>query len=162
MTTMNTSQLADHYGKHRQTITAWVRQGMPYTKKGGQGKEWEFDSVEVAEWREQQAVDNATGSIDQADEYELKRRKLLAETESAELDLQEKKKLLVPLEELENGLAKSFSEVRAQMRNIPARLVSVLIGETDEARFKQVLAEEIDQSLNALADSQLLTEADFD
>lgn len=162
MAKLNTSQLADHYGKHRQTIMAWVRQGMPYDKKGGPGKEWVFDSTAVAEWREEQAVISATGGNELADEEELKRRKLLAETSKAELDLAKAKGEVTLLADMERALAAAFAEVKANMRNIPGRVASRVVGETDETRLKAVLLEEIDQTLTALAADALLTEHDFE
>lgn len=162
MAKLNTSELADHYGKHRQTIMAWVRQGMPYLKKGGRGKEWVFDSTAVAEWREEQAIINATGGGDFVDEDELKRRKLAAETAKAELDLAKAKSEVAVVEDIQKGLARVFAEVKANMRNIPGRVAGRLIGEEDETRIKKVLISEIDQALEALASSSLLTECDFE
>jgi phage terminase Nu1 subunit (DNA packaging protein) len=48
------------------------------------------------------------------------------------------------------------------MRNLPSRTVSLLIGETDERRYKRVLLEEIDQILEVLAKADLLAIDDDD
>jgi len=49
------------------------------------------------------------------------------------------------------------------MRNVvPGRAARRLIGETDETKFKVVLLEEIDHALEALADDDLINEADLE
>ena len=53
-------------------------------------------------------------------------------------------------------MARAFAEVRAGMRNLPQRTVSMLIGETDERRFKSVMMGEIDEVLKSLVTASLL------
>jgi phage terminase Nu1 subunit (DNA packaging protein) len=48
------------------------------------------------------------------------------------------------------------------MRNIPTRVASALVGNTDEREVKTVLLREIDSVLTALADSDILIEASDD
>jgi phage terminase Nu1 subunit (DNA packaging protein) len=153
--------LAEIFGKSMPTIDSWVRAGCPFVKRGGRGVEWTFDTAAVAAWLHERAVADATGTT-VADEAELKRRKLSAETAVAELDLAKAKGLVAPLDQIERNLARVFAEVRANLRNIPGAVVSVLIGETDERQFKQVLLQEIDQALEALADADLTAEDDDD
>ncbi|WLE27681.1 hypothetical protein [Xylella fastidiosa] len=58
-------------------------------------------------------------------------------------------------------MARVFAEVRANLRTIPGRTVALLLGETDERRYKRVLLQEIDQTLENLA-SLDLTQEDTD
>lgn len=151
------AKLAEFTGKSLPTIDSWVRQGCPVVKRGGRGKEWEFDTAAVNDWRVEQkemeaAAANAGG---EADEAELKRRKLAAETMLAELELAQAKKAVAPISQVERMVANAFAQVRASVRNIPERTVAQLIGETDERRFKNVLLEEIDQTLEALSTGNL-------
>lgn len=62
---------------------------------------------------------------------------------------------------MEKTLARVFAEVRANLRTIPGRTVALLLGETDERRYKRVLLQEIDQTLENLA-SLDLTQEDTD
>ncbi|UKM18626.1 hypothetical protein L2W30_16545, partial [Escherichia coli] len=55
--------------------------------------------------------------------------------------------------------ANRFTIIRANMLQLPQRVVTMLIGETSERRFKQVMTEEIKQILTAAASSG--TEADY-
>lgn len=70
-------------------------------------------------------------------------------------------KQVAPLEQVEKTLARVFAEVRANLRTIPGRTVALLLGETDERRYKRVLLQEIDQTLENLA-SLDLTQEDTD
>lgn len=149
------AEIADFFGVSIPTVNAWIRSGCPYVSKGSKGVAWSLDSAAVAAWLKDKAVTDATGQS-QADEAELKRRKLAAETTKAELELAKAKGELAPLSQVERVVAKAFAEVRAGMRNLPQRTVSMLIGETDERRFKTVLMGEIDEVLKSLNAASLL------
>ncbi len=153
--------LAEFFGVALNTVDHWVRAGCPAVKKGGPGRPWIFNTAKVAEWRELRVREEALGTT-AASEAELKRRRLAAETQLAELKLAQEKRQVAPVDQMVRSLEAAFAEVRANMRNIPARAVRMLIGELDETRFKRVLLEEIDHALQSLADGDLLDEASID
>jgi phage terminase Nu1 subunit (DNA packaging protein) len=158
---VNRSDLAEINGVSMPTIDDWVRRGCPVVQRGGRGRAWQFNTADVRNWREDD-IRSETSHTSNANKEELLLRKLAAETEQAELDLAKAKDEVVPVEQLERALVKAFGEVRAGMRNVvPGRAVSRLLGETDETTFKAVLLEEIDHALEALADSDLINEADL-
>ena len=150
---LNRRDCANFFGVSEPTLDGWVRSGCP-VKKGSRGIASEFNSAEVAHWLRVKAREEGAGTS-QADEAELKRRKLSAETAMAELELAKSKGLVAPVDQVERMVARAFAEVRANLRNIPGRVVSTLIGETSERTFKRVLLEEIDQALEALANADL-------
>lgn len=152
---VNRTALADIFGVALPTVDIWIRNGLPCITRGGRGKQWEFDTAAVAQWLRDKAVTDATGET-QADEAEITRRIKRAQMEIAELELAKAKGLVAPVDQMERMISRAFAEVRAGMRNLPSRTVSMLIGETDERRFKTVLASEIDQVLEALANVDLL------
>jgi len=157
---LNKTQVSDLLGCTLPTVDAKVRRGMPFEERGRRGgKDWVFDSAAVVEWERQQAVLNSGGSGG-ADEDELKRRKLAAETGKAELELAKAKGEVAVLADVERAVARAFAEVRVSMRNIPQRVVVSLIGEQNETRIKKLLLEEIDQALQVLADTEILAEDD--
>lgn len=159
---LNRSQMADHLGVAMTTLDDWVKRGCPVVERGGRGRQWKFNSAKVRAWRDDDIRSEAQGT-QLASLEELKKRKLAAETEQAELDLAKAKGELVPLEQFDRALAKAFGEVRAGMRNVvPGRAARRLIGEADETRFKDVLLEEIDHALEVLADSDLVHEEDLE
>lgn len=157
---VNRAELAQIYGVDRTTVDAWVHQGVPMEERGGRGRPHRFNTAHVREWREQTIRDQAAGTA-RVDEAELRRRELAAKTELAELTLAKQKRLVAPLDEIERAVSKAFAEVRANVRNLPSRVATQIVGETDEARLKSVLLREIDQALEALADTDLITAEDL-
>lgn len=152
---VNRSGLADVFGVSLPTVDNWRRAGCPVLANGGSGKSYSFDTAVVADWLRERAVRSATGEAAQTED-DLKLRKLEAETVMAELELAKARGEVAPVDQMERMIAHAFSEVRAGMRNIPGRVVSLLIGESDQRQFKRVLLEEIDQVLTALANADLL------
>lgn len=136
------------------TVDAWVREGCPFVKKGSKGIEWEFATGDVAEWHKQRAVKDATGDA-QVTEQELKRRKLEAETLTAELEFARAKDLVAPIAEFERAQAMFAATVQANVMQVPQRVVLRLLGETDETTFKAVLREELTAALKQAAESDL-------
>ena len=97
---------------------------------------------------------------DKASELTAERvRKLRAEATLAELELAKQRGEVAPIEEFQSVWANRFTIIRANMLQLPQRVVTMLIGETSERRFKQVMTEEIKQILTAAASSG--TEADY-
>ena len=96
------------------------------------------------------------GSNQQPIDYAAeKARKLKAERQKIELELQRARGDLVPLRQLERALANTFAELKTNMRTVPSRVATALIGEESETRIKQVILAEIDQALEALGDFYL-------
>lgn len=104
---------------------------------------------------------------DKASELTAERvRKLRAEATLAELELAKQRGEVAPIEEFQSVWANRFTIIRANMLQLPQRVVTMLIGETSERRFKQVMTEEIKQILTAAASSGTAaassgTEADY-
>lgn len=155
------AELAHIFGVTPPTVDQWIKQGVPVEERGSRGRAYQFNTARVREWREQMIRDQAAGTA-RVDEAELRRRELAAKTELAELTLAKEKRLVAPLDEIGRAVAKAFAEVRAGVRNVPSRVATQIVGETDEARLKAVLLAEIDQALEALSDADLITAEDID
>ncbi|WP_232017734.1 terminase small subunit [Cereibacter sphaeroides] len=155
------ADLAQLFGVSVPTVQNWVRNGCPFVERGGKSKAWTFNTAEVAAWREQRVRDDASG-VASASEAELRRRKLAAETGTAELDYARARAEVAPVEQFEKALVKVFAEVRAQLRVIPSRVSRMIVGSTDESHIKGVLIAEIDQALEALANADLLSDEDLE
>jgi phage terminase Nu1 subunit (DNA packaging protein) len=148
------SGLAAVFGVAMPTVDAWVRNGCPYVQKGGRGVEWKFDTADVSKWKEQRAVEAATGNT-AADESELKRRKLAAETAHAELELAKAKNEVAPVREFERAQAMLMAAIQQNILNVPSRAVLQLLGETDEMIFKTKLKAELAMALETAASTEL-------
>lgn len=153
---VNRGELAATFGVTVVTIDAWLRAGCPFDERGaGKGKPWVFDTADVAAWREARAHENASPGDDGADEKELKRRKLRAETGLAELELQKAAGEVAPIRDFERAHAAMFSAIRQNVMNVPQRVVVQLLGETDETAFKQKLAAELRLALETAAEAEI-------
>lgn len=151
---VNREELAEVFGVSLNTVSTWIRNGCPFDQRGRQGKPWRFNTRDVSEWLRDQARLEAEGD-GPLDEFELKMRKLAAETSRAELDLATARRQVAPIDEFERARALENATVRANVMNVPSRVVSQLIGETDEARFKEVLRAELIQSLESAAEADI-------
>lgn len=152
---VNRSGLAEMFGVALPTVDGWVRQGVPVVQRGGRGRQWEFDTADVANWIRDKAVAEATGDV-QADEAELKRRKLQAETTKAELELAKAKGEVATIRDFERAQAAAFAQIRANIMNVPQRVVIQLLGETDESEFKRKLRAELTLALETAAAADLV------
>lgn len=93
-------------------------------------------------------------AADNSDSTEMQReklRKLKADATMSELELAKARAEVAPIAQMERIWERSFATVRANMLTIPSRVVTSLIGEHDERRFKAVLTEEIRQALTSAA-----------
>lgn len=98
-----------------------------------------------------------SGPID----YQVEKARLTkAQADTAEIELAQARREVVSVAQVERTLSSLFAEVRANLRNVPARVVSSLIGTTDEREFKAVLLREIDLTLEALADAAVVIDAE--
>jgi len=153
-------EVADLFGVSHTTVDAWIKRGMPIVTKGSKGKAWVINTASVSAWLEQRAKESSGN--DNADERELKRRKLAAETAKVELELARVRGEVVPLKQLERALANTFAEVKTNLRSVPSRVATAIIGEESETRIKAVILKEIDQALETLGDLDLDEPDDVD
>lgn len=151
---VNRGELAEVFGASLNTVTGWVRSGCPFVQRGSQGKPWKFNTRDVSEWLrdEARAESEADGPLD---ENQLKLRKMAADAAHAELDLAVARRKVAPIDEFERARAMENAVIRANVMNVPSRVVSQLIGETSEARFKEVLSGELVQALETAADADV-------
>lgn len=158
---LNRTEVAGYFGVSLTTVDNWVRNGCPQQQRGKQGVAALFNSCAVHTWLVNTAVEQATGKGKGAAEPDgFKERLLAAQAEMAELELAKAKAEVIALPQVEKALSNAFASVQAAMRALPSRVARMVIGETDEARFKGVLLEEIDQALSALASVNLFVGGD--
>ena len=158
---LNRSDLSAHMGVSLPTIDRWVKEGCPVVQRGRRGVEWVFDLPEVIRWWGNRCVEAASGDSP-SDLAEIERRTALAKMQQAELTLAKAKGEVAPIREFERAQAKVFAEIRANIMNVPQRVVVQLLNESDETRFKQVLRSELTLALEAAANAELILENEED
>ena len=123
---VNQKKLAAFLDRDRTTIGKWIEAGMPYVVKANRdiGQEWIFDTAEVVRWREQRAAadvaDKLGGTPEGAtSEEEAKRRRQVAQAVVAELDMLERLRAVVPIDDVLDLWSKDYAEVRAKCMSLP-------------------------------------------
>jgi phage terminase Nu1 subunit (DNA packaging protein) len=91
-----------------------------------------------------------------------KARKTRAEADIAEVDAARIRGEVATLKQVQRATEMAFAEVKANLRNVPSRVVGQIIGETEEYRIKDILLAEIDGALTALADGIELDDPEED
>lgn len=104
---------------------------------------------------QERSVHSDATTIDYAVE---KARLTKAQADLAELTLARERRDVVSVALLEKNLSGLFAEVATNLRNIPGRIVSSLVGQTDERAIRRLVLAEIDQVLQALAERDVLIE----
>jgi phage terminase Nu1 subunit (DNA packaging protein) len=150
---LNRAQVAEMLQVDVVTVDQKVRRGMPYVERGAKGRQWIFDSAAIIQWEKDQAVSNAVGDTKKADTEELKRRKLAAETTIAEIEAAKVRGEVAELHAVEREWSSAYAAFRARMMQIPARVATSLIGETDERAIKSVLSDEIEEALRTMGEA---------
>lgn len=89
-------------------------------------------------------------------------RKVTADAERAELELAKAKGEVAPIEEMQSAWSMRCAIIRQNMMQLPGRVVTQLIGETDERRFKAVMREEIRTILTDAATAEINPEEEPD
>lgn len=87
-----------------------------------------------------------------------KARLTKAQADLAEIEAANARGEVAPVAQIERAWANFCAETRVRARNIPERVVSSLVGCTDEREIKAILLREIDQVLTEMADADALIE----
>jgi len=92
------------------------------------------------------------------DYHTEKARLTKAQADLAEIEAAKALGEVAPVEQVARAWANFCAETRVRARNIPERVVSSLVGCTDEREIKAVLMREIDQVLTDMAEADPLIE----
>lgn len=82
-------------------------------------------------------------------------RLVKAQADRAELEFALARKEIAPLSEMTRAMDLRCGMIRARMMAIPARTLTMLIGEKDEARFRAVMTAEVKLALTEAAAEEL-------
>jgi len=115
--------IADMFGVSRETIDNWQRDGMPVAERGGPGVPSLYDATECINWLLTREVKKVQGEKPQD-------RLARVQADKIELELAEKRGLLLPADQIEPKLRAAMVAAREMWRNEPARLAREVPGKT--------------------------------
>lgn len=113
--------IADMFGVSRETIDNWQRDGMPVAERGGPGVPSLYDATECINWLVSREVKKVQGEKPQD-------RLARVQADKIELELMEKRGLLLPADQIEPKLRAAMVAAREMWRNEPARLAREVPG----------------------------------
>lgn len=135
--------IADLFGVSRETIDNWQGAGMPVKVRGGPGVPSLYDSMECIAWRVAAEVCKARGDRPQ-------NRLARVQADKIEMENAERRRLLIPADQLEPKLQAAFAEARGAWLAIAPRLARELPADPDEREL--ALQAEFEAFLHRLAD----------
>ena len=148
--TVNKAELARILDVSAMTINNWVTRGCPVAQMVGPNKKWAFNLAQVVDWRMEQAKKAAKGEAKSVDLDEAKRRKLVAEAEMAELDLEVRQGQLVEIEAVAKTVGDDYANMRAKLLSIPSKISPQLVGVESVTRIQSVLDKVVSEALEEL------------
>lgn len=151
---LNRAALADHFGVSLPTVDRWIKDGMPVKQRGARGIEWKFDLAACIAWWGDRRARDAAGDAP-GDLAEIEKRTAQAKMLRAELELAKERGEVAPIRDFERAWAKAFAQIRANIMNVPQRVVIQLLGETDEAIFKEKMRTELTMALQKSSEAEI-------
>ena len=147
---VNQTGLADTFGVSLPTVRAWVRRGCPVVQRGAKGKQWVFNTADVAQWREDEAAAAAVGDTSKMDMDEARRRNEAAKAAMAELDLAKRRGELIEIEAVAEHVGEEYSRLRAKLLALPVKLAPMLENAESLQERREIIEDAIVECLAEL------------
>lgn len=153
---LSASELADLLAVDRHTIVdSWIPMECPVAMfaDATKGQPWGFNLADVVRWR----VDNAWQFEEDSEsqqaqaDYEIARaRKTLAQAQTAELTLEQRRGRLVSVDDVADAIRDEYAKVRSRLMALPASIAMQSAG-LDATAMETVVKRQIGQALEELA-----------
>lgn len=148
------AELARMYNVTATVIRGWIQKGMPLHRRGttGGGRNAKSTLIRVSDcvrWREKYLKEEKSEAKVEFDE--AKRRKMLAEAEKTELEVQVRKGELVEVDEIGKAVESDYMNLRAKLLAIPSSLAPILEVATTAIEIKNCLEDAINEALSELS-----------
>ncbi len=142
------AELAVEFDVELTTVDRWRRRGVPQEGTAGAPR---FRTADVVEWLVERTRQDATRDDAAIDLDLYRRRRLIADTELAELALEEARAEVVPLDVVSEIVGESFDRVRAKILAFPGRYAARLARLESAARIKAALRGAVVEVLEELS-----------
>lgn len=138
---INKYEYGRRYGVNESTVKGWIDRGMP-----------QETDAEATAW----IVDNVLKPLRDTDTKEqiekARLRKLIAEAEQAETELDRQRELLIPSDEVQKELTAFFKTFRDYFRTLPNKIHHEVFEQDSALKVKRVLQQRIDELLTEIGD----------
>lgn len=150
---VNKTHLGHILGKSEEWITQTQKDPTFPVLKRARGRAGnEYETSDVINWIQKRQFDNLTQTTSAIDIEEAKRRKLAAEAELAETELQTVQGKLVELAEVEKTWTDLLAACRAKLLALPSKLSPDLFAADSMTEVKTILKAGIIEALNELSE----------
>ncbi|MFY9293345.1 MAG: terminase small subunit [Methylorubrum rhodinum] len=150
---VNRAELASLCGVSLPTVDSWVEKGCPYIERGSKGREWQFDSAAVIDWRIQRAVENAvSGYADESGavtKEEADRRRAVANAITAEIGADEALHAVVARHDAESDVAAFCQVLKTGLSSAVSKIASRGCAITSAPEIAQMARDEINRAFEA-------------
>lgn len=137
---INKYEYGRRYGVNESTVRGWIDRGMPDV------------DAEATTW----IVENVLKPLRDTDTKEqiekARLRKLIAEAEQAETELDRQRELLIPSDEVQKELTAFFKTFRDYFRTLPNKIHHEVFEQDSSLKVKRVLQQRIDELLTEIGD----------
>jgi len=147
---VNQKEACEIFNISKPTLNEWVRQGCPVKHRGGKGHPSRYDSAAIFEWRLNKVYEDANGSTEAVLIEEAKRRKMAADAEMAEMNLAERKELLISIPEMIEEVGEQLSRVRSQLLAVPSKLAVAVQHLDKPAEIEKVVKRYISDAMREI------------
>lgn len=141
---VNKRELSEFLGVSQQTLTEWqADEQFPVVARGARGEENQYDTAEVVNWRIAHAVRKA---VQESPRDRLTR----LQADMLSLDLAEREKQLIPVDQVEPAWTNLAVTAVAFLRGQPSRLAGLLHATSAMDAKRALLKEAFDEFLTRL------------
>jgi len=145
---VNQSELCKIFGITANTFLSWIDEGAPCVERGNKSRRWLINTAAFHSWM----MNRETKSMSQVgNAHQMRLRKLRAEVEKAELELELEVAKFCPVSHVESRIPNVFQEIRQQFSHLPDTIREKTFGISDEQATKRIMLAEIDFVLSNLA-----------
>jgi terminase small subunit / prophage DNA-packing protein len=142
---VNKAALSEIIGVSERTLTDWQRDGLPVVYAGERGESNQYDTEQVIAWM----IAREVGKVQVESQKDRLSR---LQGDKVELEIAEKRGLLIPVEQIEPAWTAMVASARSYLRSQPDRLAQ-LLEVTDGVEAKRdLIAETFDEVLLKLAE----------
>jgi phage terminase Nu1 subunit (DNA packaging protein) len=149
--TVNRADMAAIIGVVPNTITEWVRRGCPVLERGSHGREYQFDTAAVIQWRmdclqaEMMERDGAAPDFDRD-----RARKMQADADLAEIERDLARGRVIERREVLDAVTSEYATVRSRLGSLPG-LIAPRVDPVRAVEVQGIVAGIVDDVLQELS-----------